>query len=950
MSQQNSKYKRLEALFSENEAADPNPVMPSANGELEAMKARISELEADAAQQQRIDAGTHLHQTTAPISRSWQDSETQTERVAPPAGEHDSGRERGHATILNRIHRFFSAPSFPEDEDKTRRAGLLHVILIAQIYVLVLVLAGTLISLVTSGSKAGSDLVVMIIGLALIILWRFLMWRGHVGIASTGMLIFFTLSVTMILASGGTIRSVGVVYFPLTVVMATLLINRRAGLIAFILTSLIGIGLIQGEISGFLPEPENATSFASNAILVSGLGLTTFLLYLATRGTDDALTRARENEQAIRSLASSLELRVADRTHDLVLASEVGGTITGKISSLHDMLSEAAEMIRSRFDLYYTQVYLLDPSGRTLILRAGTGEVGRQLQERGHHLLIDSGSLNGRAVSERKPIIVADTSSSPNFLPNPLLPKTRSEMVVPLILGGRVLGVLDMQSEFPETLNSSNLPAFETLAAQLSVAIQNAMLFAQSEDARRQVEANVRQAKESGWHDFLNAIERGERIGYSFNQTEVLPLEAANGTKSMDALNVPIMVTGANVGAIQLIEEERNWTSAETEIVQATAAQLAQHIDNLRLLAQAESYRSEAEQAVRRLTREGWQDYSNTVQVESTGYAYDLDRVRPLKSNGDRASAGGTPIPLTVRDEVIGELAVDQAATSEESMEIIEAVARQLGAHIENVRLSEQNELRAAELEKLVTQLRELDRLKSSFLANMSHEFRTPLNSILGFADVMLEELDGPLTENMSNDLGLIQKNGQHLLHLINDVLDMAKIESGKMNLNPETFRVHEILEDVTSITSTLASEKKLGLVIEKDSDKKVEIFADRTRLRQVMINIVNNAIKFTEQGRILIHASRHDGHVVIKVKDTGIGIPQDLLEAVFQEFTQVDISSTRKSGGTGLGLPISRRLIEMHGGRIWAESPGLKGEGTTLNVELPLEAKITESIEKQEK
>src|SRR3989304_191986 len=155
-------------------------------------------------------------------------------------------------------------------------------------------------------------------------------------------------------------------------------------------------------------------------------------------------------------------------------------------------------------------------------------------------------------------------------------------------------------------------------------------------------------------------------------------------------------------------------------------------------------------------------------------------------------------------------MAIDTETTSEESGEIIEAVARQLSAHIENVRLSEQNELRAAELETLVTQLRELDRLKSSFLANMSHELRTPLNSILGFADVMLEELDGPLTENMNNDLGLIHKNGQHLLHLINDVLDMAKIDSGKMNLNIEKFNLQETIEEVVKIISPLASEKNL--------------------------------------------------------------------------------------------------------------------------------------------
>jgi signal transduction histidine kinase len=233
----------------------------------------------------------------------------------------------------------------------------------------------------------------------------------------------------------------------------------------------------------------------------------------------------------------------------------------------------------------------------------------------------------------------------------------------------------------------------------------------------------------------------------------------------------------------------------------------------------------------------------------------------------------------------------------------------------------------------------------------MSHELRTPLNSILGFADVMLMELDGPLTPNMDNDLKLIQKNGQHLLHLINDVLDMAKIESGRMNLIPENFRVHDMLEEVNSITSTLASERNISLFIEEDSDQEVTVYADNTRLRQVMINLVNNAIKFTENGKIAIRATKQDAvTLLITVKDTGIGIPPEKLDDIFQEFTQVDTSTTRKVGGTGLGLPISRRLIEMHGGRLWAESTGIQGEGSTFFVELPLEARIAEVIEKREK
>ncbi len=303
-------------------------------------------------------------------------------------------------------------------------------------------------------------------------------------------------------------------------------------------------------------------------------------------------------------------------------------------------------------------------------------------------------------------------------------------------------------------------------------------------------------------------------------------------------------------------------------------------------------------------------------------------------------------IPMVVGDTLLGVFDVQsdqQDYFTQEDANIYTTLAAQVAIALQNARLYQ-------EQAATVTQLRELDRLKSSFLANMSHELRTPLNSILGFADVMLEGLDGPLTENMSNDLQLIQKNGQHLLHLINDVLDMAKIEAGRMNLSPETFRFHEILEEVTSITSPLASEKSLALFIEADSDQEVEIFADRTRIRQVMLNLVNNAMKFTEKGKISMRATRTPEGILVTVRDTGIGIPPDKLEAIFQEFTQVDSSSTRKAGGTGLGLPISRKLVEMHGGRLWAESSGVPGEGSTFYVELPLEARLEDTIEKKEK
>ena len=815
----------------------------------------------------------------------------------------------------------------------------------------------------------------------------------------------------------------------------------------------------------------------------------------------------------LRNMFTTLEQRVAERTHDLELASEVGRTVSGRVANLYEMLAEAAELIRSRFDLYYTQIYLADTSERNLKLSAGTGTAGAELLRRGHRLAINQASINGRAAIEKRPVVVADASQSANFLPNPLLPDTRSEMAIPLVAGGKLVGVLDVQSNHAGALNETNLTAFEALAGQLAVAVQNATLFNQAETARTEVEQQSRRLTREGWQNFLDAVERSEKLGFVFNQNEILPATGILPADHANSLTSAIKVTGAEIGEISLLDEpNRVWTAAESRIVETTAVQLGQHIENLRLLGQAEKYRHEAEEFTRRLTREGWESFTREANSLANGYEYNLEKVEPIRAgNGSKPTALNKPI--LVRDEKIGELAVNVDATQvpEDANELVAAVAEQLSTHIETLRLAEELQERAAELETVaalssttstlldpdkllqtvvdltkerfnlyhthiyladeswqtlllaagagdigrqmvadnwnipmdhalsmvasaarnreyviannisrekhtgflsnyllpdtrsemavpmivgdkllgvfdvqadtanyfsdedanifttlasqvavalqnarlyvqqaatVTQLRELDRLKSSFLANMSHELRTPLNSILGFADVMLEELDGPLTENMNTDLKLIQKNGLHLLHLINDVLDMAKIEAGRMNLNPEKFRVQEMFEEVLSITSTLASEKNIALFIEEDSDPQAFITADRTRIRQVLINLVNNAMKFTERGKISIHARRTDENVLICVHDTGIGIPPDKLEAVFQEFIQVDTSTTRKAGGTGLGLPISRKLIEMHGGRLWAESTGIPGEGSNFYAELPIEAVIPELVE----
>ena len=513
----------------------------------------------------------------------------------------------------------------------------------------------------------------------------------------------------------------------------------------------------------------------------------------------------------------------------------------------------------------------------------------------------------------------------------------------PLMATGQEIGDMYVESPPEHKWEPEEESLLNTVAQQASLQIQSLRLLASAERARAEAEAATRQFMHESWESYLDAINQSERIGYAYDQAAVSPFLDDAGTDGNYRETVKVMEEQVGTLAVKH-DPNRPLTEDDRKMVAAVANQIAQQVENIRLLADASRARAEAEEATRRLTHESWQTFAEDRDETSFGFAYDTVQVTPL---GDKIPEDVVlSLPLEVRGEPIGQLAIaGQVKILPESVDLANAIARQTSIHLETLRLNE-------ELQKRAEELQELDRLKSGFLANMSHELRTPLNSILGFCDVMLLELDGPLTPEMGNDLGLIQKNGQHLLHLINDVLDMAKIESGRMNLNLEKFKVHVVLDEVNSITSTLASERNIALFIEPDSDQEVQIYADNTRFRQVMINLVNNAIKFTDAGgKIAICAQKKDSStVLVTVKDTGIGIPPEKLEDVFQEFTQVDTSTTRKVGGTGLGLPISRRLIEMHGGRLWAESTGVPGEGSTFFVEMPMEARLTEVIEKMDK
>ncbi len=249
-------------------------------------------------------------------------------------------------------------------------------------------------------------------------------------------------------------------------------------------------------------------------------------------------------------------------------------------------------------------------------------------------------------------------------------------------------------------------------------------------------------------------------------------------------------------------------------------------------------------------------------------------------------------------------------------------------------RLYENQRRDSQELQKLNAQLRQASDAKSNFLANMSHELRTPMNAILGFVEMVLDEIYGEVPPHLKEPLTDVQTNGRHLLRLINDVLDLSKIEAGRMELVLAEYSVQDVVETVRSSLQSLAREKGLKLIAAAQDGIPLA-FGDGKRVTQCLMNLVGNALKFSKQGEVALSVEQQGTNLLCRVSDTGIGIPEGELENIFTEFQQLDTAITREYSGTGLGLNITKKFVEMHGGRIWAESQ--LGKGSTFFFTIPL-------------
>jgi len=298
-----------------------------------------------------------------------------------------------------------------------------------------------------------------------------------------------------------------------------------------------------------------------------------------------------------------------------------------------------------------------------------------------------------------------------------------------------------------------------------------------------------------------------------------------------------------------------------------------------------------------------------------------------MKREGLRALLS---VPLLREDKLIGGLVVRRRAPGKfekETVELLQNFATQSTLAIQNARLFREIEEKGRELEIA-------SKHKSEFLANMSHELRTPLNAILGYTELILDNIYGDVPEKIQEVLERLQENGRHLLGLINQVLDLSKIEAGRLTLSLNDYSMREVVQTVFTAAEPLAAEKNLALKVTVPSDLKSGK-GDEQRIAQVLLNLVGNAIKFTEEGEVKVEVTASDGMFLVSVSDTGPGLSEADQEKIFEEFHQADSSSTREKGGTGLGLSIAKRIIEMHGGRIWVES--ILGKGSTFRFTLPV-------------
>jgi GAF domain-containing protein len=498
-------------------------------------------------------------------------------------------------------------------------------------------------------------------------------------------------------------------------------------------------------------------------------------------------------------------------------------------------------------------------------------------------------SISGRAVLERRTIHIPDALADPEFsYVSKDVETVRTVLAVPILKGDDLLGVLSIYHlERVRPFTDKQIALVETFSDQAAIAIDNVRLLDELRQSLQQQTATA---------DVLKVISRS-----TFDLRTVLQTLIESAAKLCDADNGGIT---RQQGGVFYPAETYGFSKEFTDYIRTLPIKPERGSAQGRALLEGKVVHIPDVRADPEYT---W------TEVQRAGHYLTILGVPMLRE--------GAPIGVfaLTRSEV--------RPFTDKQIELVTTFADQAAIAIENVRLFD-------EIQDKSRQLEEASQHKSQFLANMSHELRTPLNAILGYTELMADGAYGEPSEKMLGILKRLEANGKHLLGLINDVLDLSKIEAGQLVLELSDYCIQDIAQTVRSTLEPLAADKKLGFKVEV-APQLPPGHGDGRRLTQVLINLVGNAIKFTDAGEIAIKAEAHNGSFHVSVRDTGPGISAADQAKLFQEFQQADNAITKKKGGTGLGLAISKRIIEMHGGRIWVESQ--PGQGSTFAFTLPV-------------
>jgi GAF domain-containing protein len=616
-------------------------------------------------------------------------------------------------------------------------------------------------------------------------------------------------------------------------------------------------------------------------------------IQLVTTFADQAVI-AIENARLI------TELR--QRTHDLqelleyqTASSDVLKVISRSGAELGPVLDTLVETAASICRANSGFIFRLDDGLCRMVASFGIPPEYRDFQAR-NPIVPSRGTLAGRTALERRAVHIEDAATDPEYTRGEAvkLGLQRTMLGVPLVREDALIGVITLARSHVEPFTEKQIGLVSTFADQAVIAIENARLFGELRTRTEELGSSVAELK------MLS------EVGQAVSST--LDLRAVLST----ILNASLGVTWANAGAIfRYSRAERAF-----RLVEAVGwdEPLLRSVRDLRV-AEAETAMGEA--AAQRMP----------VQLAELAQ-------RPSAPLRDASLAAGFHsaliVPLVGAERILGAIILMRQEAGEfpaETVRLMQTLASQSVLAIQNARLFR-------EIADKSEQLALASQHKSQFLANMSHELRTPLNAILGYAELLVDGIYGVLPDRPRGVLDRIQNNGKHLLALINDVLDLAKIEAGQLTLTLEDYSVPEVVRSVVTATEPLATSKGLTFTAALQDDLP-KAHGDARRVSQVLLNLVGNAIKFTDKGEVEIRAIVDKGQFVLTVRDTGPGIADADQERIFGEFQQIDNSNTRRKGGTGLGLAISKRMVEMQGGTISVDS--VLGQGSTFRVVLPV-------------